>query len=85
MSGALLNIGFHISEKELIRGKKCGCFYLGACEVAKSLQAGVSIIFKIRVFHKARFEGFEFFIRWPYAVFHKMQVVFYRSAHFMYL
>ena len=44
-------------------------------------QAGVSIIFKIRVFYKARFEGFEFFIRWPYAVFHKMQVVFYKSAH----
>ena len=39
-------------------------------------QAGVSIIFKIRVFYKARFEGFEFFIRWPYAVFCKMQVVF---------
>ena len=46
---------------------------------------GVSIIFKIRVFYKARFEGFEFFLRWPYAVFHKMQVVFYKSAHFMYL
>ena len=46
---------------------------------------GVSIIFKIRVFYKARFEGFEFFIRWPYAVFYKMQVVFYKSAHFMYL
>ena len=30
---------------------------------------GVSIIFKIRVFYKAQFEGFEFFIRWPYAVF----------------
>ena len=45
---------------------------------------GVSIIFKIRVFYKARFEGFEFFIRWPSAVFHKMQVVFYISAHFMY-
>ena len=48
-------------------------------------QAGVSIIFKIRVFYKARFEIFEFFIRWPYAVFYKMQVVFYKSAHFMYL
>ena len=23
---------------------------------------------EIRVFYKARFEGFEFFIRWPYAV-----------------
>ena len=46
---------------------------------------GVSIIFKIQVFYKARFEGFEFFIRWPYAVFHKMQVVFYKSAHLMYL
>ena len=50
-----------------------------------NLGAGVSIIFKIRVFYKARFEGFEFFIRWPYAVFYKMQVVFYKSAHFMYL
>ena len=46
---------------------------------------GVSIIFKIRVFYKARSKGFEFFIRWPYAVFYKMQVVFYKSAHFMYL
>ena len=46
---------------------------------------GVSIIFKTRDFYKARFEGFEFFIRWPYAVFYKMQVVFYKSAHFMYL
>ena len=36
--------------------------------------AGVSIIFKIRVFYKARFEGFEFFIGWLYAVFYKMQV-----------
>ena len=46
---------------------------------------GVSIIFKIRVFYKACFEGFEFFIVWPYAVFHKMQIIFYKSAHFMYL
>ena len=46
---------------------------------------GVSIIFKIRVFFKAWFEGFEFFIVLPYAVFHKMQIVFYKSAHFMYL
>ena len=45
---------------------------------------GVSIIFKIGVFYKAWFEGIEFFIVWPYAVFHKMQVVFYKSAHFMY-
>ena len=53
----------------------------------KMAKAGVSIIFKIRVFYKARFEGFEFFIRWPYAVFffYKMQVFFYKSAHFMYL
>ena len=49
------------------------------------LLAGISIIFKIWVFYKARLEGFEFFIRWPYAVFYKMQVVFYKSAHFMYL
>ena len=47
--------------------------------------SGVSIIFKIGVFYKARFEGIEFFIVWPYAVFHKTQVVFYKSAHFMYL
>ena len=44
--------------------------------------AGVSIIFKIRVFNKAWFEGFEFFIVWPYAVFHKMQVVFYKKCAF---
>ena len=45
-----------------------------------------SLLFsKFEFFYKARFEGFEFFIRWPYAVFHKMQVVFYKSAHFMYL
>ena len=24
-------------------------------------------------------------IRWPYAVFYKMQIVFYKSVHFMYL
>ena len=48
-------------------------------------KTGVSIIFKNRVFYKAWFEGFEFFIVWPYTVFHKMQVVFYKSAHFMYL
>ena len=52
---------------------------------AGSIEAGVSIIFKIGVFYKARFEGIEFFIVWPYAVFHKTQVVFYKSAHFMYL
>ena len=44
--------------------------------------AGVSIIFKIRVFYKAWFRGFEFFIGWPYAVFHKMQVVFYKKWAF---
>ena len=33
---------------------------------AEAIQAGDSIIFKIRVFYKAWFEGFEFFIRWPY-------------------
>ena len=33
--------------------------------------AGVSIIFKNRVFYKAWFKGFEFFIVWPFAVFHK--------------
>ena len=30
---------FDISEKELIKGGKVGIFYLGACEVARSLQA----------------------------------------------
>ena len=35
---AFPNIGYHISEKELIRGKM-GIFHLGACEVARSLQA----------------------------------------------
>ena len=54
-------------------------------ESSMHIAPGVSVIFKIRVFFKARIEGFEFFIRWPYAVFHKMQVVFYKSAHFMYL
>ena len=39
MVGAFPKIGFHISEKESIRGKKVGIFDLGACEVARSLQA----------------------------------------------
>ena len=51
-------------------------------EFNSSLDQG-SIIFKIRVFYKARFEGFEFFIRWPYAVFHKMQVVFHKKCAFL--
>ena len=52
----------------------------------KNIGTGVSIIFKIWVIYKAWFERFEFFIVWPYAVFRKMQVVFYKkkSAHFMY-
>ena len=64
----------------------CTCKYLIIFEASIHIifSAGVSIIFKSRVFYKARFEGFEFFIRWPYAVFYKMQVVFYKSAHFMY-
>ena len=37
--------------------------------VLGAVEPGVSIIFKIRVFFKAWFEGFEFFIRWSYAVF----------------
>ena len=32
------NIGYHISEKELIR-EKMGILDLGACEVARSMQA----------------------------------------------
>ena len=39
MAGALPNIGFHISGKELIKGENVGLFDLGACEVARSLQA----------------------------------------------
>ena len=35
---AFPNIGYHISEKELIKGKR-GIFDLGACEVTQSLQA----------------------------------------------
>ena len=39
----LFPIGFHISEKELIRGGvNVGVFYLGACEVAGSLQASLA-------------------------------------------
>ena len=40
------------------------------------LNSGVSIIFIIWVFYKAWFERIEFFIVWPFAVFHKMQIVF---------
>ena len=46
------------------------------------MHAGVSIIFKIRVFYKAWSKGFEFFIVWPYAVLHKMRVVFYKKCDF---
>ena len=46
------------------------------------LRAGVSIIFKIWVFYKARLERFEFSIGWPYAVYHEMQVVFYKKCKF---
>ena len=46
-------------------------------------RAGVSIIFKIRVFYKAWFQMFEFFIEWPYAVFHKMQVVFHKRVRIL--
>ena len=37
--GAPPNIGYHTSQKELIRGENVSVFYLGACEVAGSLQA----------------------------------------------
>ena len=40
---------------------------------------------KFEFFIKAHIGVLSFFIRWPYAVFYKMQVVFYKSAHFMYL
>ena len=39
MAADLPNIGYHIPKKELIRGKNAGVFDLGACEVARSLQA----------------------------------------------
>ena len=42
MAGALPNIGYHISEKELIRVKNVVVFDLGACEVARSLQASLA-------------------------------------------
>ena len=35
---AFPNIGYHISEKESLRGKM-DIFYLGACQVARSLLA----------------------------------------------
>ena len=38
MAGAVPTIGYHFSEKELIK-EKVGIFYPGACEVARSLQA----------------------------------------------
>ena len=38
MAGAVPSIGYHFSEKESIK-EKVGIFYLGACEVARSLQA----------------------------------------------
>ena len=37
MAGALPNIGFHISGKELITEKSWIFFLLGACEVARGL------------------------------------------------
>ena len=43
------------------------------------ISPGVSIIFKNWVFYKA---WFEFFIVWPFAVFHKIQVVFYKQCDF---
>ena len=39
MAQAFPDIGYHISGKESIRGEKVGISYLGACEVAQSLQA----------------------------------------------
>ena len=39
MASAFPNIGLHISERELIRGKNVGIFDLGACQVAQILQA----------------------------------------------
>ena len=62
--------------------KCCGIFNLSSMPaILLGILPGVSIIFKIRVFYKAWFEGFEFFMCvWPYAVFHKMQVVFYNKV-----
>ena len=56
--------------------------YLSIFRQSQHFSTGVSIIFKIRVVCKASFEGFEFFIGWPYAVLHKMQVVFYKKCAF---
>ena len=38
IAGAIPTTGYHYSEKEL-KKEKVGIFYLGACEVARSLQA----------------------------------------------
>ena len=39
MAGALTNIGYHVSEKKLSWGKDVDVFDLGACKIARSLQA----------------------------------------------
>ena len=39
MARALPNIGYHISDKKCNREKNVGVFDLGACEVARSMQA----------------------------------------------
>ena len=41
------------------------CSQCSHCSHCSHCSPGVSIIFKIRVFYKAWFEGFEFFIVWP--------------------
>ena len=63
---SLLQEFFLISEGVSI----CLCItFCLSLTVEVELEAGVSIIFKIRVFYKARFEGFEFSIRWALCIF----------------
>ena len=70
----------------LVSVKACsvGQYYINSMWHRLSLaltKTGVSIIFKIRVFYKALFEGFEFFIVRPYAVFHNK--VFYNKVRIL--
>ena len=44
IADAFPNIWYHISEKEFLREKNMGIFDLGACQVARSLQARLASI-----------------------------------------
>ena len=52
---------------------------------SRSKRQGSLLFSKFEFSIKPDLRDLSFFIRWPYAVFYKMQVVFYKSAHFMYL